>query len=105
MTDAEYGDDAPDVAADESVSPAVRGLARRLSDPGLVTDRQALAYVLRDVEGVSRPDAAERMGSSESNLDTLLARARRNLDQANSTLQVLHDLETTPAIARLESDG
>lgn len=108
VPDHEYGDDhhPPDVAPDEAgegVSPSVRGTARRLSDPGLLTDRQALAYVLRDVEGVSRSESAERMGCSKSNLDTLLGRARRKLDQATSTLAVLHEHDApTPALVELD---
>ncbi|AGC65572.1 hypothetical protein K745_gp47 [Haloarcula hispanica virus PH1] len=99
VPDHEYGDSpedlTPDVAPDEAgdgVSPSVRGAARRLADPGLLTDRQALAYVLRDVEGVSRPDSAERMGVSVSTLDSLLGTARRKLGQARDTLDLADDL-------------
>lgn len=99
VPDREYGDQGrppgADVAPDEAgegVSPSVRGTARRLADPGLLTDRQALAYVLRDVEGVSRPDAAEQMGVAKSTVDGLLGTARRKLSQARDTLDRADDL-------------
>lgn len=111
VPDRDYGDEeedlTPDVAPDEAgdgVSDAVRDLGRRLSEPGLLTERQALAYVLRDVEGVPRQEAADRLGCSVSNLDTLLGRARANLSDAADTLGVLHDLEATPALARLDDE-
>jgi DNA-directed RNA polymerase specialized sigma24 family protein len=99
VPDHEYGDDredlTPDVAPDEAgegVSPSVRAAARRLSDPGLLTDRQALAYVLRDVEDVGRQEAADRLGCSTSNLDGLLGTARRKLERARHTLEEADDL-------------
>ena len=98
--DHEYGDtDRPpgaDVAPDEAgtgVSPSVRGSARRLADPALLTDRQALAYVLREVEGVGRDEAAEQLGISVSTLDGLLGKARRKLRNARKTLELVDDLE------------
>jgi len=95
----------PDVVADkggEGVSQSVRSLAGRLAAPGILTERQALAYVLRDVEGVPREEAADRLECSESNLDTLLGRARSNVDDAAATLSVLHGLDSTPPRARLD---
>lgn len=91
---------APDEGA-TGVSPSVRDTARRLADPGLLTDRQALAYTLRDVEGVRRDEAAEKMGISKSGLDDHLGTARRKLDQATSTLSVLDAL----GVDAYRSDG
>jgi len=109
VPDAEYGDDpedlTPDVTPDEAgegVSQSVRALASRLAAPGILTERQALAYVLRDVEGVPRQETADRLGCSASNLDTLLGRARSNVDDAAATLSVLHGLDATPGLARLD---
>jgi DNA-directed RNA polymerase specialized sigma24 family protein len=93
--------DPPD-GADDDTSDAVRELARRLAAPDVVTERQAVAYVLRDVEGVGREDAADRMGCSVSNLDSLLGRARSNLDDARTTLSVLHELDHPPALVCLD---
>lgn len=104
VPDADYGDRQkggesphPDVSHDEAgegVSPSVRQAARRLSDPGLLTDRQALAYVLRTVEGVPRQQAADQLGVSVSTLDGLLGRAKRKLEQARDTLGHVEDLES-----------
>jgi len=94
-------DAAPD-EADSGVSDAVRALAASLAEHGIVTDRQALAYVLCDVEGVGRQEAADRMDCSVNNLDSLLSRARSNVDDAATTLSVLHGLDATPALARLD---
>ena len=93
--------DPPD-EPDDDTSDAARELARRLAAPGVITERQATAYVLRDVEGVGRPEAADRMGCSVSNLDSLLGRARSNLDDAAATLSVLHGLDHPPALVRLD---
>jgi len=93
------------VAADEGgegVSQSVRSLAGRLAAHDILTERQALVYVLRDVEGVPREVAADRIKSSKSNLDTLLVRARSNVDDAAATLSVLHGLDSTPSRARLD---
>jgi len=84
------------------ISQSVRSLASRLAAPGVLTERQALAYVLRDVEGVPREETADRLKCSESNLDTLLGRARSNVDDAAATLSVLHRLDSTPSLARLD---
>lgn len=101
-----HGEDlTPDVAPDEAgegVSQSVRSLAGRLAAPGILTERQALAYVLRDIEGVPRQETADRLGCSASNLDTLLGRARSNVDDAAATLSVLHGLDATPALPRLD---
>jgi DNA-directed RNA polymerase specialized sigma24 family protein len=80
----------------------VRALASRLAAPGILTERQAIAYVLRDVEGIPRQETADRLGCSASNLDTLLGRARSNVDDAAATLSVLHGLDATPGLARLD---
>lgn len=84
------------------VSQSVRSLASRLAAPDVLTERQALAYVLRDVEGVPREESANRLKCSESNLDSLLSRARSNVDDAVATLSVLHGLDSTPPRARLD---
>lgn len=95
--DAEYGDDpderpphvAPDGDGDDEISPSVRNFAHRLAEPGILSERQALAYTLRDIEGVSRKETAELMDSSVSNLDTLYHRAKSNIGNARKTLQML----------------
>jgi DNA-directed RNA polymerase specialized sigma24 family protein len=57
-----------------------------------LTERQAEAYVLRRIGGVSRPDAAEKMGTSASNVDNLERAARARLIGAKEVCELLdHD--------------
>lgn len=57
-----------------------------------LTQRQAEAYVLRRIEEVSRPAAAERMGTSASNVDNLERAARARLIGAKEVCDLLdHD--------------
>lgn len=57
-----------------------------------LTHRQAEAYVLRRVEGLSRPDAAAEMGTSASNVDNLEGTARARLAGAREVCELLdHD--------------
>lgn len=97
VPDHEYGDDPEDRPVDpieqHEVGPSVRDAARRLSDAGLLSDRQAVAYVLREVERVERPLAAEKMGVAVSTLDNQLTDARNKVSAARQTLDLLADLE------------
>ncbi|QCW05282.1 sigma factor-like helix-turn-helix DNA-binding protein [Natrinema pallidum] len=61
----------------------------QLVDAGLLTDRQAEAYVLRAVEGVPREAAAESMGISPNTLDNTLARAREKVRKAQATAEAV----------------
>ena len=74
------------------VSPTVREAARRLSEPGILSYKQAVAYVLRRVERVPRAESADALGCSESNLDTLVRRAETNIKSARTTLDRVDDL-------------
>ena len=78
---------------DADVSPSVRAAAERLAAAGDLTERQALAFVLRDVEGVPRPDAADRMGVSTSTLDTLVSKGRRKVAEARQVVDVVAELQ------------
>lgn len=102
VPDAEYGDqDAGELPphvdpfADFDISPSIKEAARRLAAPGLLTPRQALAYVLRDVEGVPRQEAADRMNCSTSTLDGHLGTAREKSKTARATVDALDRLEAT----------
>lgn len=75
-----------------NVSPTVERAARRLADPGLLTYRQALAWVLRDVEDVGREDAAHQLGLSPSTLDNHLGAARRKIRRARATIEDVDEL-------------
>ena len=82
----------------ERVSGTTAGRVEALTSPGLLTEKQALAYVLRDVNGLSREQAAEVMGVSVSTQDTHATEARRKVGKARAVATVVEDLrddETT----------
>ena len=68
-----------------------------LADAGLLTERQAEAWVLRRVELVPREAAAESMGIAPSTLDKHLAVAKEQIEAAEETLAVLEDFRTVDA--------
>jgi len=72
-------------AAEDALVDAAREAAATLVGETL-TERQALAYLLRDVVGVSRDRAAAATDSSPSNVDNLQRRAREKLDDARRTV-------------------
>lgn len=77
----------------DAISPSVRTEADRLADLGdVLTERQALAYVLRAVEGVPRQEAADMMGVAVSTLDTTYGRATRNLTDAAEVVEAVAEL-------------
>jgi DNA-directed RNA polymerase specialized sigma24 family protein len=78
-------------------SPTVEHTAGVLAAAGLLTERQAHAYLLREVEGVGRQATADRLGVSTSTLDSHLAKARRKVNQARETVGILEDLEDEDA--------
>ncbi|AAY24977.1 ORF 51 [Haloarcula hispanica virus SH1] len=100
VPDHEYGDQGRPPGADVDPGDGYPGVSRsvcRAADDvaahGVVTYRQAVAWVLRDVEGVGREETAERMDCSVSNLDTLLGRARDNIGKARRTASIADELE------------
>jgi len=82
-------------AADEDLVDAARRIAAALAGDTL-TERQALAYVLREPLAFDRADAARAMGVSPSSLDNLTRRAREKLRDAERTLGALEALRTAP---------
>lgn len=76
-------------------SPRDRAVGR-LTDAGLLTERQAAAYYHRRVMGVSRERAAEEMGISANVLDKHLSAAVSKIEGARETVetvQALHGYE------------
>jgi DNA-binding CsgD family transcriptional regulator len=65
----------------------------RLSSTSL-TERQAEAYILREVEGCSREETAERMGISTSAVDQHLSAARGKVGDAHRLLSVLEGVRS-----------
>lgn len=60
-----------------------------LATPGLLTERQAEAFVYREIEAVPRQAAADQMDISTSTLDDYVADAKRKLRAADETLTAL----------------
>lgn len=61
----------------------------RLEEAGLLTERQAEAWVLREVEAVPRQAAAESMGISINVLDKHLRAARDKVDAVEETAEAI----------------
>lgn len=64
----------------------------RLAEAGLLTRRQAEAYVLRDIEAVPRQGAAESMDVSINVVDKYLRAARDKVQEAEETIDVVEEL-------------
>lgn len=77
----------------DDVQPTVEAAATELASRGLLTRRQALAYVLREIEDTPREETADRMGTTVSTLDSTLARARQKVESARQTIQYLDGLQ------------
>jgi DNA-directed RNA polymerase specialized sigma24 family protein len=63
-----------------------------LVESGLLTERQAQAYVYREVELVPREAAAEEMGISTSTLDDYRADAVEKVESARKILEAIEDI-------------
>lgn len=62
---------------------------RDLSSAGLLSDRQAEAYILRELEEYSRREAADLMSIEPSTLDEHLHKARQKVQAARRTVELL----------------
>ena len=65
--------------------------ADRLATTGILGERQALAYALREIHGVGRQEAADRMNTSASNVDNLLRSARSRVGGAEEIVAIVGD--------------
>ena len=63
-----------------------------LATAGLLTRRQAEAFVHRKIEGTPRAAAAEDMGISVSTLDDYVADAQQKLRAAGETIRALESV-------------
>ena len=77
----------------------------RLVEAGLLTERLATAYVLREIEAVPRDAAAESMGISVNTLDNQLRRARDIVDEAHETTAVVEHLKHPPLPSSCDKCG
>lgn len=85
-------DDDELVAAAEAAADVLAG--------DVITERQALAYLVRDVVGLSRQSAAHVLDSSPSNVDNLQRKGREKVEEARRVVAGVDALapgrETTP---------
>lgn len=65
--------------------------ADRLAATRILGERQALAYALREIHGVRRQEAADRMDTSASNVDNLLRSARARVGGAEEIVAIVGD--------------
>jgi hypothetical protein len=70
----------------------VEAAVDQLADAGLLTRRQAQAYVLREIEAVPRDGAAQWMGVATSTMDDYRRDAVEKIEAAEATLTVIDDL-------------
>lgn len=61
----------------------------KLVEAGLLTERQAQAYVYRDIDPTPRHAVAEMLGISVNVLDKHLSTAREKVDEAEATVDAL----------------
>jgi len=78
----------------EELVDAAEAAAAELAD-GLLTERQALAYLLRDVVGVDRQATADAMDSTPSNVDNLQRRASEKVEQARTLVEGIDALDVS----------
>lgn len=93
MTD---DDDLPNLDPDADVDasrPDTIPEVDALAAAGLLTEQQARAYYLRDVLELPRRATADRMDVSVSVVDDHTRRARRKLEKARATVEVLENVE------------
>lgn len=88
---ANCGDWTTQLADDRVLVEAAKNVANALAGPTL-TERQALAYVLRDVMDVDRQTAANVLESTPSNVDNLQRKATEKLEDAQRVLAGLDEL-------------
>jgi len=64
----------------------------RLAAAGVLTERQAEAFVLRSIEAVPRSAAAESMGVSVNTLDNYVRTARDKIEAAERTIEAIEEI-------------
>lgn len=67
--------------------------AAHLGDQTELTQRQATAFILRDIAGISRDRAAEQMSIEKSTLDTHLSAARSKIESARNLVDEVERLD------------
>jgi len=93
-SDAEPAHDAETDApgeADRSLS--FDDLVAHVAQDSLLTQRQAQAYVARDLADLGREETADRLGISPNVVDDHIAIARRKVKQARETVERLDEID------------
>lgn len=93
------GDWTVQTAAPEELTDAVRDVAELLAGT-ILTERQAQAYLLREVVGVDRQAAAEAMDTTPSNVDNRHRRGREKVTDARRVVDELrrHRVDGDPEV-------
>lgn len=91
--------------SDDDSEPAYPPAVERLADTGLLTARQAQAYVLRDVEDLDRQETAARMDCSTNVVDKHLRAARDKVEAARQAIDVLADVYESDVALYLAQSG
>lgn len=71
---------------------SVKEAIEMLADAGLLTERQAEAYVQRRIEAIPGYVVAEDMGISEPTLSGYVSDAEDKIEDATETLDVLEEI-------------
>ena len=87
------GDWTLQTADPSTVIEAAEGIAERLAGE-VLTERQALAYLLREVVELDRETVAAAVDSSPSNVDNLQRRATEKVDDARRVVDELDTLQS-----------
>jgi DNA-directed RNA polymerase specialized sigma24 family protein len=67
--------------------------AQELADAGILTERQAEIWMLREVEELSTAEAADMIGLAESTVGSHLATARDRVEEVRETAMLLNRAE------------
>ena len=80
-----------------------RSDADRLAETAILTERQALAYALREVHGIGREAAADVMGTTPSNVDQLERKAGSHIDDARELVEIVNEQDSVEECPRCGS--
>lgn len=90
---------------DDSRHPTPPELIDELAATQILTQRQAEAYVLREIEATPREAVAEELGLSTSGLDNAVQRAKRNLRDAAWVDELVEYYKRPPMPAECDECG
>jgi transcriptional regulator len=65
-----------------------------LAEAGILSNRQAEIWMLREIEGCSTSETADMLGIAESTVGTQLARARERVEQIQESAMLIRRAES-----------